>query len=226
MRKMSRQVIQMLKNDKSFIWLIIPFVGYFSSNIMPLICKKVPFINSRQFSGFTLIELIAVLAVIAILVTLVVPNMREFIQEQRLRTHVNEFVSDLSLARNEAIKRKNNVGVCSGSGIGCTAGPWEGGRVVFVDTNNNSAWDNGEPIIRIREPLQNGFTLNNTSPGGNTLIVFAPSGMVSMASIGASAGLSSLAYLFCANRASKQGRSVVVAIGGSLNTATVENACP
>ena len=132
----------------------LPFVGLSFPGYPAFIGRKLPLIkNHRQF-GFTLIELIITLVVAAILFAIAIPNMRTFIQNGRLSSQANDFVTDLTYARSEAIKRGVNVGVCvSTSGTACPAlasPSWETGRLIFVDSNNDNAWNGTPPDVPLR----------------------------------------------------------------------------
>jgi type IV fimbrial biogenesis protein FimT len=59
--------------------------------------------------GFTLVELMITLAVAAVLLTVAVPSFQAVFQNNRLVSQVNELVTAINLARNEAIKRGVNV---------------------------------------------------------------------------------------------------------------------
>lgn len=156
--------------------------------------------------GFTLIELIVTLSVVAILATVALPGMRNFILEHRLRTQVNDFVSDLSFARSEAIKRRNNIGVCPGTSAGCSGASWSNGRVVFLDVNNDAAWSTGDQVLRFREGLES----NSLNSNGVTRVIFN-----SMGAVSAGAGT----FTFCDPvRGSAAGRSVVVTGSGQVRT--------
>lgn len=115
--------------------------------------------------GFTLIELMVTVALAAIVLTLGVPSFREMIQNNRLVTQTNDFVSALNLARSEAIKRGVRVTLCkSANGENCTGkGGYHQGWIIFVDPNNNATVDSGEIIIRISGAISGSATLT-----GNT----------------------------------------------------------
>lgn len=59
--------------------------------------------------GFTLIELMTVVAVLAAMVMVAAPGMQSLIASQRARAAANDLISDLLMARSEAVKRNRDV---------------------------------------------------------------------------------------------------------------------
>lgn len=59
--------------------------------------------------GFTLIELTVSIFLLAILATIAIPSLQRIIESQRLRSTAFGLVSDLTLARSEAVKRGATV---------------------------------------------------------------------------------------------------------------------
>lgn len=111
--------------------------------------------RQRSNMGFTLIELMVVLTVMTVLLGLAVPAMTEVMVSGELATFSNSFLSNLYLARGEAIKRNARVVLCkSAAGLSCTNdGNWEQGWIVFHDANNNAALDSSETIIHREQAL-------------------------------------------------------------------------
>lgn len=63
---------------------------------------------ARQASrGVTLIELMITVAVLAVLMSIAAPSFREIMESQRMRAAAFDLMADLTLARNEALKRGN-----------------------------------------------------------------------------------------------------------------------
>lgn len=117
--------------------------------------------------GFTLVEMMITLAIAAILLTVAVPSFQAFIENNRLATNANNFISMLQYAKSEAVKRNATVSLCAGnptSGCvcnvqaGCDAN-WKNGYIVFTDPNVNCTVDNGEQILRTNEGFRGDYTI-------------------------------------------------------------------
>ncbi|NOQ90156.1 MAG: prepilin-type N-terminal cleavage/methylation domain-containing protein [Gammaproteobacteria bacterium] len=93
----------------------------------------------KKYSGFTLIELMITLFIIGILLMVGLPSMKSFMQSNQLVAATNDLLSAVHVARAEAIKINGKVTVCeSSNGTSCsTTGNWEGGWIVFIDTNGD-----------------------------------------------------------------------------------------
>src|SRR5205823_3742250 len=86
----------------------------------------------RMHRGFTLTELMVTVAVAGVLAMVAVPNMRTFLQNNRLSSASNDLLRSFNLARTEAIKHQANVVVCAVADptlavAVCRYGPREGG---------------------------------------------------------------------------------------------------
>ena len=121
----------------------------------------------KSNNGFTLIELVVTLVVVAILITIGIPSFEDFIKSNNIRANANTLLTDLHLARSEAVKRNGPVRICkSANMIACTTnGGWEQGWIIFPDKNKNKIVDNGEPIIRSNGPTKGYLTIR-----GNALV--------------------------------------------------------
>jgi type IV fimbrial biogenesis protein FimT len=107
----------------------------------------------------TLIEMLVTLCVASALLAGAAVALNQIGLSMRLSAFSNAFVSQLNLARSEAIKRNSRVVMCkSADGIQCTtSGGWEQGWVVFHDANNNGIREPQETLIRRGEPLPAGY---------------------------------------------------------------------
>lgn len=132
----------------------------------------------RSHSGFTAYELLIVLAVVSILSGFGT-GLYSLVQDQQLATAVNGLLTDLHLARSEAIKRAHPVTLCkSTNGTSCTrSSRWENGWILFADTNGNRRVNTGEAILRVHQGLSRGNTLGlRAAFGHNHNVTYQPSG--------------------------------------------------
>lgn len=99
----------------------------------------------KQNSGFTLIEMIVTVSIVSILASIAAPNFRTMLENNRTTAGTNEFVSALLLARSEALKRRNNISICTSidqttcAGNGTT--DYSQGWIVFQDCDGNGEKD-------------------------------------------------------------------------------------
>jgi prepilin-type N-terminal cleavage/methylation domain-containing protein len=102
--------------------------------------------NSRPV-GFTLVELMITLVLIAILATIAAPSVRDVIRNARMTSAANDYLTDLSIARAEAVKRGVPTALCtSNTGVGCTGTAWNLGWIIFVDPDGNGAVADAPPV--------------------------------------------------------------------------------
>ncbi len=183
-------------------------------------------LQSRR--GFTLIELLVTIAIAAILLTVAVPNFITFVQNNRMASQANDFVTALNYARSEAIKRGVRTTVCSSAtGTSCAGSTiWDTGWLVFVDCNNNGTvdaavcpdWDgNGtpddEPILHVRQTLESGNTLRASQ---RTRVTYQNSGFSGFADT----------FRLCDTRGTASGRSIAVNPQGRVSTTLGTLQCP
>ena len=87
--------------------------------------------------GFTLIELMFVVAIAAIFMTLGVPQMTEFVADQRVRTATSDIAGEIAFARAKAIEASRRVYI---EKLGAS---WNNGWRVYADLDNNGAYTAG-----------------------------------------------------------------------------------
>ncbi len=63
----------------------------------------------RRTRGFTLIEAMVAIAVLGILLVVALPGMQKVMAKQRMRSASYDVMSDITLARSEALKRNSTV---------------------------------------------------------------------------------------------------------------------
>ena len=132
-------------------------------------------------AGFTLVELLLTMALLGILSTLAFSSFGTMIQNNRIATQTNDFMSALMLARSESLKRITRTTVCrSANGTACaTSGGWEQGWIIFADLDNDATVDTGETIVQVYSALN-----ANSSLRGETnvaaYISYIPTGVTQL----------------------------------------------
>lgn len=120
----------------------------------------------KKFRGWTLVESMVVLGIVAVMAAWSLPSFIGAIQQARLSTAAHEFMSAISLARSEAIKRNARTVLCvAASENSCTStGYWNQGWLLFEDVNNNGSLDSFEKVIRFQSALHSGVVIKGNTP--------------------------------------------------------------
>lgn len=172
--------------------------------------------NETPSAGYSLIELMITLAILSIVLAIAVPSVRDYFANARRLTVTNNLIGDLSYARMEAIRRGQFVTVCGGAaGVCVTNNDWSGGRIVFVDSNNNGLIDAGEDVLRTETAAPSGFTL--TASGFTNRITFAASGLRARGSVNGSIRVCTSGYF---------GRDVSLSVTGRVDADKTAVICP
>ena len=134
---------------------------------------------ATRHAGFTLVEAVICLAVLTLLLTLGVPAYQELIIRNSMAAARNTVVSQLHLARSEALKRRYKTILCpSADGHSCLSEyEWQSGILVFADLNGNKALDTGEPLLRYQQ--FDGAGIRILTSTGRRRIAYKPNGMAS-----------------------------------------------
>ena len=98
--------------------------------------------HASEVKGFTLVEVMVVVTILGVMAAIAFPYFGGMIAEERVRSAASDLMSDLVSARIEAIKQQRRVVMER------TGATWNEGWQVFVDTNANTTWDAGEPVIK------------------------------------------------------------------------------
>ncbi|MBS1212375.1 MAG: hypothetical protein H6R26_991 [Proteobacteria bacterium] len=161
-------------------------------------------------NGFTLIELMVTVSVVAIVLTLGIPGFRDLILNNRMTTYINEVVTDVNLARSEAVTRGIPVTLCkrNTASTNCDSSTaWLDGWIVFADADGDGTVDTGEQIIRTRSALSGLSHLN------------FPHNLITYDARGFSAGYNGT-FTFCDSRGTGKAKGLVLSNTGRLRSAT------
>jgi len=128
----------------------------------------------RKMAGFTLIELLTVLAVLTIVAGISVPSFAQIVERQRMDAAMVRLATDLALARNAAITRRQAVIVCPRNAEGgCEPGlDWSGGWVVLAGEVHHPG-SAGEPLW-VQQSLGDGDSIKVSA--NRSLLRYRPDG--------------------------------------------------
>lgn len=145
-------------------------------------------------AGVTLLELMTVIAVAGVLLGIAIPNMSQFLKNNRLTAAANDLLVALHTARSEAIKRRlptqfcftkkpmDDAPACDGNGTQ--------GWVVWVDdadpaasaaTDGNKQIDTGEPVLVRHEALPSSISVVSQPSGNAGYVAYLGSGFLNAA---------------------------------------------
>lgn len=161
--------------------------------------------TGKHQSGFTIIELMMTLVVAAIILALAAPSFRDFIANNRLTTTTNSFITAISFARSEAVKRTNNVRVVAVSPS--SANEWGGGWQVV---------DNGGNVLRVFQSDASVVTMDDTND--ITTLTFDSRGFLASLAAGTSISI-------CDNRDGETGRRITISATGRPQLNREYNGC-
>lgn len=130
--------------------------------------------NMKTQTGFTLYELMITLLIVGVVLSYGVPNMAEFRQNSRMTTTANDLHTTFHQARSEATRAKSNITICatadSAAALPVCGGEFEGGWVMFEDTDGDIVVDANEPVLRRFAATAFGVTIDT---GGVALDYFS-----------------------------------------------------
>lgn len=123
--------------------------------------------------GFTLLELIIVLIISTLLMMIGIPGFQTLIKNNRLTAVASGIQNNLLFARNQSVSYLNYVTVCPLESNLCTNN-WSSGIDVFIDSNRNGSYDNGEVLLKTGDSINP----NDTLVFPSNSVTFTPDGHI------------------------------------------------
>ncbi len=162
--------------------------------------------------GFTLPELLITLGIVAIILSVAVPSITNMVMDNRLVSQLNAVMTDVHLARSEAVKRDVRVIMCRSADpnlnsptCGGSTQNWSTGYLIFTGEDGNNTYQATDTLIRRGQPAQEGVNLR-TTPTWNNNLQINPNGTLNEGSTAILA--------LCDNRGEAHGRQITVPLTG------------
>ena len=139
---------------------------------------------SRWQQGFNLVEIMIAVLILSVLLTMGAPYLRDFLWNARITSRTNDLMSDLGIARAEAVKNQRPSFLCPSAANNdhCDGTDWRGRRIVIVDLNNNGTCDGPPTDITVKysdPPVTDSVgTMPVTGMDPSYGVVFRPTGAV------------------------------------------------
>ena len=125
--------------------------------------------NPRAQAGVTMIELLVVMTIGGILAAVAVPGLRDMLRTTRQSSAFGLVMSDLNLARGEAIKRNARMLMCARdnavTNVTQCGTDWRRGWLVCVESTATADTCSGVtaavpiPVVAVRPPLDSSLTM-------------------------------------------------------------------
>lgn len=128
--------------------------------------------------GFTLIELLFTLFITALLTFIALPGMYRFLARSGIEQAMAQFSTALSQARFYAVSHQQQVVLCPSSvATRRCLDQWQDPILVFVDTNGDQQYQQGEWVILQRQLFADIHVYSH----GKARLTYQPQGYVNMA---------------------------------------------
>lgn len=119
--------------------------------------------------GFTLLELMFTVGIAAVVLLFGIPNMSDFLKNERIITSTNSLIADLMLARSKSVELNQPVILCSSSDQKtCNNSSFEKGWIVGIDEDESSTLGNTDTLIKVQQELPSDISVN----GKLNIIIF------------------------------------------------------
>ncbi|HEY4143853.1 GspH/FimT family pseudopilin [Pinirhizobacter sp.] len=110
---------------------------------------------AKSQRGFSLIELMVTVVVASILLAVAVPNMRKFMQRNRVANQSNNIMADLTFARGQAASTRSYVSICprantTDNTCDTTTGNYDKGWIIYTAAAPNTEYKKDDPDAAAR----------------------------------------------------------------------------
>lgn len=159
--------------------------------------------KANRAAGFTLYELMLVLAIAGVMFGLALPNLRDFIWNNRMTSAANDLLTAVYRARSESVKQHTqtilcfstdpeaDVPVCDGTGTQ--------GWVIFTDPNADGAAAAKADVLLRHGPLPDTISLFSKPNGNAGYVAFNNAGFARNIGLGSAL----LGVVMCDKRGNK-----------------------
>lgn len=158
----------------------------------------------RRDAGYTMMELLMSLTIAAILAAIAIPGFKYVTSSNRIATEVNGLLGDMLFARSEAVKEGQTVTLCASvDGLNCSGAGnnWQGGWIVFLDTNGDKVRQASEAIVRIQPAFSGTDTFVSSNPAFHAVtynrLGYAPTGSANSINVSLHDQASTTAWIRC-----------------------------
>ena len=170
--------------------------------------------KKRHVQGFSILELLIVVAIVGIVMAIAVPNMRTFVQNERMTSFTNTLLSDMMLARSKAVERNQPVIICSSNNeANCTVTDYQDG---WIDDDNDGAVTAADEIIKIQQAVTGELFFNLDDPA-LTIVIYDNRGFTPN---------SRGTFSICDERGEDHARSLTLSPTGRLSRGTKTQGVP
>ena len=157
------------------------------------------FLKQRGYSLFDLIITSAVAGMLGVGAM----GMNRLLQDARMTSGVNQLMTELSLARSEAIKRRSAVTLCaSTTSTECQGSrQWHDGWIIFWDPNGNGRLEPGETILRVQQSTAiQSLRLGAWGPGTGQWVTYEADGATKQNGT----------FTFCDSRGAAKAKAIIL----------------
>ncbi len=188
-------------------------------------------IKTLSAHGFTLIELMIVLAMAAVMAAIALPNLNQFIANNRLKSQMYSMLESINIARNEAVKRKVKTVMCRTTNFtacGGTTKTWTTGWIVYAKGNTTDAYNSAtDTIIGIGNAADSNVTVMSDA-NAKDYVIYKTDGTIGKTSNNSFDGNSQLVFAICDERGIDYGKQIsIMPVGrASITSNPITNCTP